>query len=168
MLRLPKNRRHLFQSPFGTLVAGVSSLATELSSRRLYTVGDVVTRNVLEMGLIPDLAVVDGHTMREPCSGIPDVFPSVFHAANPPGTITGMLVEALKQAVASPPALVMVEGEEDLAVIPLVMQAPDGVWVLYGQPGRGVVVREIDDAARKEAYTLLSCFIEESDESEIS
>jgi len=164
MLRLPENLRHLFQSPFGTLVAEISPLTSELSGRRLYTVGDVVTRTVLEMGILPDVAVVDGHTMRTPCTSPPEVFPSVYHTKNPPGTITGALVKVLKKAIASPPALVVVKGEEDLAVIPLVMEAPDGGLILYGQPGQGVVIREIDEEARKEAKKLLACFIEESEE----
>ncbi|MCU0632935.1 MAG: GTP-dependent dephospho-CoA kinase family protein [Methanolinea sp.] len=164
MLRLPEDQRYLFQSPFGTLVPEITDLSSELPGRRLYTVGDVVTRNVLAMGLLPEVAVVDGHTMRAPCDRTPPlVFPAVYHAENPPGTITRVLVEALRKAIASPPALIIVEGEEDLAVIPLVLEAPEGGWVLYGQPGEGVVIREIDEEARKKAETLLACFIEESE-----
>ena len=74
MLRLPESQRHLFKSPFGTLVPDIADLGDELPGKRLYTVGDVVTRNVLEMGLLPEVAVVDGHTMREPCSLAPEVF----------------------------------------------------------------------------------------------
>lgn len=164
MLRLPEDRRHLFQSPFGELVDEVTRLSCTLRARTFYTVGDVVTHNVLKMGLLPAVAVVDGYTMRMPCTRTPKVFPTVFHAENPPGTITEMLVEALQHALAQPPALVIVRGEEDLAVIPLVLEAPSGGIILYGQPGRGVVVREIDDEARKDAKKLMECFIEESEE----
>jgi hypothetical protein len=52
-----------------------------------------------------------------------------------------------------------VEGEEDLAVIPLVLAAPTGALVLYGQPGEGVVLRCVDREARKAARTFLSRFI---------
>lgn len=164
MLRLPEHCRHLFQTPFGTLVDEVTVLSRELRGNTFYTVGDVVTHNVLKMGLLPAVAVVDGYTMRTPCSRTPDIFPSVFHAENPAGTITAMLVRALRNALAIPPALVIVSGEEDLAVIPLVLEAPAGGLVLYGQPGRGVVVREIDDEAREDAKKLMACFIEESGE----
>ena len=41
----------------------------------------------------------------------------------------------------SAPVTVLVDGEEDLAVIPLVMAATDGAIVLYGQPHQGVVLR---------------------------
>jgi hypothetical protein len=56
--------------------------------------------------------------------------------------------------------VILVEGEEDLAVIPLILAAPEGAMVLYGQPGEGVVVCEVTDAAKEKAETLLSCFVE--------
>jgi len=37
-----------------------------------------------------------------------------------------------------------VDGEEDLAVIPCVLMAPEGSLILYGQPGEGVVLVETD------------------------
>ncbi len=38
----------------------------------------------------------------------------------------------------------MVDGEEDLAVLPCVLTAPPESVVLYGQPGEGVVLCEVD------------------------
>lgn len=164
MLRLPEDRRHLFQSPFGTLFPEINGVADDLVGRRLYTVGDVVTRNVIRLGFLPEVAVIDCHTMRSPCGKAPRGFPRVFHAENPPGTITPMMVEVLEHAVAAPPALVIINGEEDLAVIPLVLAAPDGGLILYGQPGKGVVVREIDAGARADAKALLRYFVEEPED----
>jgi len=40
--------------------------------------------------------------------------------------------------------LIVVDGEEDLAVLPCVITAPPGTVVLYGQPGEGVVLCEVD------------------------
>ena len=80
-------------------------------------------------------------------------------ARNPPGTLTDEMVQALQDAVREPPVLILVEGEEDLAVIPLVLCAPEGAAILYGQPGRGVVVCEVNDRARRKAKEMLSYFI---------
>ncbi len=77
---------------------------------------------------------------------------------NPPGTITDELVEALTYAVDNPPVTIMVDGEEDLAVIPLVIAAPLASVVLYGQPHEGVVLRMIDDDAKIAAKDLLGQF----------
>jgi uncharacterized protein (UPF0218 family) len=70
------------------------------------------------------------------------------------------MVRALHDAVSKePPVLIIVEGEEDLAVIPLVICSPEGAVILYGQPGEGVVVCEVDWKARKKARELLSHFV---------
>jgi uncharacterized protein (UPF0218 family) len=78
---------------------------------------------------------------------------------NPAGTITDELVAGIDDAIKNPPATIFVNGEEDLAVIPLVIAAPEGVVVLYGQPHKGVVVRTVDLQAKQEAQELLSHFV---------
>jgi hypothetical protein len=160
MRRLPEEKRHFFRKPFGRLTPDIRELLPDLAGRKVYTVGDIVTRRSLELGVTPEVAVIDGHTMRLPCGGIPGAFPRTIHARNPPGTITDELIQALQEALAGPPALVVVEGEEDLAVIPLVMAAPEGGVVLYGQPGEGVVLRVVDAGAVRKARELFSCFEE--------
>lgn len=79
--------------------------------------------------------------------------------------LTDDLIAALKGAVAAPPALIYVDGEEDLAVIPAVLAAPDGAVVLYGQPCEGVVALLVDAERKKKAEWLLSLF-EKSDEAD--
>jgi len=78
---------------------------------------------------------------------------------NPAGTLTDDLIHALDHAVMHPPVTVIVDGEEDLAVIPLVIAAPYGAIVLYGQPHQGVVVRIVNPEAKETARNLLSHFI---------
>jgi uncharacterized protein (UPF0218 family) len=78
---------------------------------------------------------------------------------NPAGTITDDLIAGINDAIANPPATIYVNGEEDLAVIPLVIAAPEGVIVLYGQPQKGVVVRTVDRQAKEKARELLSHFV---------
>ena len=58
-----------------------------------------------------------------------------------PVTLTDDLIRALERAINRNPVMIFVEGEEDLAVIPLVIAAPDGAVILYGQPHEEVVLR---------------------------
>ncbi|MDD1716072.1 MAG: GTP-dependent dephospho-CoA kinase family protein [Methanolinea sp.] len=160
MRRLPEDKRHFFKAPFGRLFSEFHDLIPQITGRTVYTVGDIVTRNALKMGVFPAIAVVDGHTMREPCETTPDVFQRIIRAKNPPGTLTDELICALEDAVAFPPALLVVDGEEDLAVIPLILIAPVGGVVLYGQPGQGVVLSVIDKGARRKAASMIAYFIE--------
>ena len=161
MLRLPEAHRDLFKRPFGTLYGNVGELLTRLEGRSVYAVGDVVTANLLDAGVVPDIAIIDGYTMRMPCTRSPLLQARRLKAKNPAGTITDELVDAIDEAVRSPPAVICVEGEEDLAVIPLVIAAPAGVAVLYGQPGEGVVLRFVDPSAKQEAASMLRVFVRE-------
>ncbi|MDD1708573.1 MAG: GTP-dependent dephospho-CoA kinase family protein [Methanoregulaceae archaeon] len=164
MLLLPESRRHLFRQPFGRLYPDMESLLPLLQGKVVYTVGDVVTYHLIQKGMIPAIAIIDGYTMRSPCNRSPAVFRRRLHARNPPGTLTQELRKALDIAVAEPGMLIIVDGEEDLAVIPLILSAPEGAVVLYGQPGEGVVVCEVTDAAKEKAKALLSCFVEHDED----
>jgi len=164
MLLLPESRRYLFRAPFGTLCPDMDSVLPLIRGKVVYTVGDVVTYHLIQKGIIPSVAIIDGHTMRSPCNRSPAVYRKRLTARNPPGTLTPELRKALDAAVADPGMLILVEGEEDLAVIPLILSAPEGAMVLYGQPGEGVVVCEVTKAAKEKAETLLSCFVEHDED----
>lgn len=159
MLTLPEEERHLFQKPFGTLFPDIPTAAHLLSGRKVFAVGDVVTRNLLAYGIHPELSVVDGYTMRLPCERPEGPFTTVCVAKNPAGTICDPLIQCIQRSLGKSGSLIQVDGEEDLAVIPIVLRAPDGAVLVYGQPSQGVVVRIIDDSARADARDLLTHFI---------
>jgi len=159
MLILPEKHRKLFQDPFGELYRNLDEVIPKILDRVVYAVGDVVTHNLRKKGIIPDIAVVDGYTMRSPCSRVPEIHGECIRVKNPAGTLTDDLIRALEYAVDHPPFTVIVDGEEDLAVIPLVMAAPDGAIILYGQPRQGVVFRVVNSDAKYTARQFLSHFI---------
>ncbi|WML67136.1 MAG: GTP-dependent dephospho-CoA kinase [Methanoregula sp. SKADARSKE-2] len=159
MLILPEEHRKLFQEPFGELHRTIEDIIPRFGKNPLYAVGDVVTHNLHKNHILPEVAVVDGFTMRSPCSRIPAVRGECIRIKNPAGTITGELESALEYAVTHPPVTIFVDGEEDLAVIPLVIAAPMGAIVLYGQPDEGVVFRIIDPEAKATARRFLDHFI---------
>jgi hypothetical protein len=158
MFVLPTESRQLFKDPFGTLYRDIHSVLPELAGRTVYSVGDVVTHTLQQNGITPAIAVVDGKTMRSPCTMLPDISGSCIHVINPAGTITDELIDALTHAIDHTPVTILVDGEEDLAVIPLVIAAPLASVVLYGQPNEGVVLRVIDDHAKAAAHKLLDQF----------
>jgi len=160
MLRLPPEKRHFFKEPFGTLYADCEDVLPLLEGKTVYTVGDVVTCHLVRQGVVPAIAIIDGHTMRSPFNRSPAVFHKRLSARNPPGTITRELLEVLDRAVRDEGILILVEGEEDLAVIPLVIAAPFGALILYGQPGEGVVVCEVTPAAKEKARAMLAHFVD--------
>lgn len=81
---------------------------------------------------------------------------AVVEVDNPPGTVTVDLLEALADALTGPDStVVLVDGEEDLAVLPAVVAAPDGASVVYGQPGEGMVLAIANHDRRGVARDLL-------------
>ncbi|MHB8052162.1 MAG: GTP-dependent dephospho-CoA kinase family protein [Methanoregula sp.] len=158
MLILPEEHRRLFKEPFGVLYRSIDEVIPLIEGKDIYTVGDVVTHNLQKKGITPTVAIVDGYTMRSPCNRIPVVHGECVQVKNPAGTITDELICALERAVRNPPSTIVVDGEEDLAVIPLVLTAHDGAIVLYGQPHKGVVLRIVDSEARKTAHRFLAHF----------
>ena len=152
MLVLKKNLRPEFKKAIGTLYPSLDDdedfLASQEPDTLLVSVGDVTTRNLQEQGLIPHLGIIDQQVERKPAPQ-DIVYDNVtLKADNPAGTVTRELWDAVEQGFqlikAGYRVLILVKGEEDLAVVPAVILAPPGSLVLYGQPGEGVVICEVD------------------------
>ncbi|MFH0968753.1 MAG: GTP-dependent dephospho-CoA kinase family protein [Methanobacteriota archaeon] len=158
MLILPKEQRHLFRQPFGILYPSLNPVFPLLNGRLFFSVGDVVTDNLLQAGYPPAVAFIDGQTMRRPHEGVNVTAFQIVHVKNPAGCISPDLTQAARDAVITRNTVVQVDGEEDLAVLPLALAAPVGSLILYGQPGEGVVVLEISEQVKKQAQSLLDRF----------
>jgi uncharacterized protein (UPF0218 family) len=80
---------------------------------------------------------------------------------NPQGTLSVALVETLgetvEQAAAAPDTsrIVLVKGEEDLAALPVLVTAPLGASLVYGQPEEGMVLTTVDERQRADALDRL-------------
>lgn len=170
MLILKETKRSEFKKPFGKLYPSVKSLKKKLNDYKLYnliiSVGDVTTLNLQIEGIEPDLCIIDNKIERQESEfETRQINYNVqLSAENAPGTITKELWDNIEKAfnlieTYHYKILIVVEGEEDLAVIPCVMMAPSNSVVLYGQPGEGVVLCEVDKI-KDEAIKLLKKFEE--------
>jgi len=163
----------LLKDPFGKLYHGpeedptlaLKSALGELNGREpIVSVGDVTTWGLLKIGTTPDIAIVDGMTKRSPWSLADEIdrtrFDEVTEVRNPAGSITSDLFRACDIAVShlrsGRSSIVIVDGEEDLAPIPLHLMLPLGTIVLYGQPNKGVVARVTDLLAKENCRSIVS------------
>ena len=55
-------------------------------------------------------------------------------------------------------SVLIVDGEEDLAVIPFVLASPLGWTILYGQPNEGVVELVVTSETKQTVLQLLGLF----------
>jgi uncharacterized protein (UPF0218 family) len=155
-LVLPESARAELKEPMGTVYTDAEALLADAGDP-VFAVGDVVTAHLVRAGRRPDLAVVDERTERAAVADdvAADLPAADVTVANPAATLTGDLLSALADAAAAEePRTVMVDGEEDLAALPAILLAPDGAAVVYGQPGEGMVLVTVDDAARERTRDL--------------
>ncbi|NYB28010.1 MAG: GTP-dependent dephospho-CoA kinase family protein [Methanobacteriaceae archaeon] len=155
MLILKEEERRAFKKPFGEIYSSVAEIKKTLEKYKnnhqlIISIGDATTSNLINTGITPDIGIIDHRIERKKTEKDDELsyFHALLNAANPPGTITEELLDAIIKAYeinkTGNKVLIVVDGEEDLAVLPCVITAPPGTVVLYGQPGEGVVLCEVD------------------------
>lgn len=156
-LRLPESQRDAFKEPLGREMPD-SELDSILDETLYLTVGDVVSLVFRKHGVKPRLSVYDGFTERREMTEFAKLVEDEpkEKVINPAGTISAEMAEAVRRGIEGETGLIMVEGEEDLAVLPCMVLAPEGMRVVYGMPGRCMMVVEIDQRSRNRAMELLS------------
>jgi len=152
------------QKPFGDLCAHADCAEKLRPYKKIVTVGDITTYAVVQAGIVPDVCIIDGITMRtkvsdEICHAISVGSRTVYKVDNPPGSISQELQNAVRGSMKdirrSLRTRIVVNGEEDLAVIPAVIEAPLGTAIVYGQPGEGMVIIVTTREKKEKANSLL-------------
>jgi uncharacterized protein (UPF0218 family) len=162
-LIVPESMKEKFRKPYGKLFSSVNEI--KIPSKKLITVGDVVSYNAIEDGLNPDIIVVDLKKMRVPVDEKAKILFKKFKAKeitvrNPAGNITDELQQAVKESLKEESNVkIFVNGEEDLAVLPFILESPLNTVILYGLKDKGVMVK-VSKRIKNECRKLLK-YIEE-------
>lgn len=158
ILLLPPTLRILLQAPIGDIIYDVPN---DIDSAKTVTVGDVTTKNFLEAGIQPFLCIIDHKIERRDVKFESEFDPDtrIIRLNNQPATINkeafNILEKMFSQSVHN---AIIVDGEEDLLVLPVIVHAPLGFTVFYGQPHVGMIQVLVTDAIKKRAHELLSQF----------
>lgn len=154
--RVPPELRSTLKRPVGRRIDVLRDIGDQAS---LVTVGDVVSLTAREEGIMPHVSVYDGMTERREMTRfallVQERGEEIVRVENPAGIITRELLEALENALEKEGRTnIRVDGEEDLAMLALMLISPPGRNLVYGWPGEGMMVLTTDDESRRTAEEL--------------
>jgi pantetheine-phosphate adenylyltransferase len=150
-LRVPKSK--IFEGDNPIVTKDIISYLKEKEIDRVVCVGDEVSYDLLQNGFKPRNVIVDGKVNRIKVEYLDDIvkhYSNRFSLINKPGTIAKEAWKTLNDAL-NQESVIVVDGEEDLLAIPTVLLADVKTVIIYGQPGRGKVIIDINDE-RKEIW----------------
>ncbi|MBE9391045.1 GTP-dependent dephospho-CoA kinase family protein [Fervidicoccus fontis] len=163
--------KKVLSEPFGPIYSGSSFenlIKTTHNKFRYITIGDYVTEKYIEIAeKSPVLSFVDMQTKREryDISKIKSYYTDIIEIYNKQGTISKETIdeelsEVLINYIQGISSLVIVRGEEDLLslYVPLLIPMNSSGRVIYGQPGMGAVVFDVNEKTKREISNILQDF----------
>jgi len=161
-LKLSDDLHDQLKNPLGNLISdndpNKENIIKKISNESIIiTVGDRTTENLLQLGLKPHVQIVDGLEKRSK-RVVPtdDKTNTKLFCKNPPGEITTESMKVIQEAFSTePPVRILVDGEEDLLVIPVCIYAPENAVVMYGQPNEGLVIVTVTPEIRAKVQKIL-------------
>ena len=166
MFKLDENLIGEFKAPLGKLYVDFEDAIPMIKEASfLISVGDQTTKNLVDIDLIPNLGIIDHRIQRKNHNHDIIRTDNILNADNPAGTITEDLWETIEEAIGlslydKENRIIVVNGEEDLAVLPCLLIAPEDAVILYGQPNEGLVFVNVSEGKNK-AERLMTFFFEE-------
>ncbi len=175
-LVMPDSLRSELAQPLGTILSG-SRIRETLAATTgpAIAVGDMTAKTVLEAGLTPALMIIDHKVNRRKYDELAPLLKErkipVTRVQSGPGYISGEALRRIRAILDDPsrqPAVLEVDGEDDLLTLPAVLYAPRNATVYYGQPPvevwgcgptvHGIVAVAVTDSSRTHASELLRRF----------
>ena len=161
-MKLPENLREDLKIPLGDLINDIDvnnkNIQAKINPKSIIiTVGDKTTENIINLGIRPQIQIIDGLEKRNQCDiPLDDKISTVLTCKNPSGEITQESIQTIQKAFSSdPPIRIIVDGEEDLLVIPVCIAAPENSVVMYGQPNEGLVIVHVTPEIRAKVQKIL-------------
>ena len=158
-LILPDNLRPELKKPIGIVISErqLFQVLEKDTGKIVITVGDMTTEKLLTHGVRPTLSIIDFQMKRKPFLWDTELYGKLVQNAvihevrSGPGYISRDAIQVIQhwattihtpfkgatlQGVHSnlPNTVIIVDGEEDLLVLPVLVEAPIGSIVYYGQP----------------------------------
>jgi uncharacterized protein (UPF0218 family) len=164
-VRLPGNLRDKLKKPMGLLLLDSDATKENISkylpvNAYAITVGDATTEKMIQFGFHPLLQIVDSLEKRVKRNLPEGKVETVLTCTNPATEITEESISVIRQAFdMTPPVRIVVSGEEDLLVLPVVVYAPNHSVIFYGQPNEGLVIVSVTEEIRNRAKSIMNLMV---------
>lgn len=153
MMRLTPALRRKLKKPLGRICKKA------VKRGKIIAVGDIASYELIQMGITPNLMVYDYRVKRRPVSkevkrALDAVGYTTYKIKNPRSTLQDEAWVAMAEGLRKN-SKIIVSGEEDLLTLPAVLLAKNGSRVFYGQPGKGMVLIEVNAKTKKKVKKLV-------------
>lgn len=166
-LTMPSTLRDSLKQPLGNLITDLSTLPSYIDkSSQIISIGDVVSLDLIKSEFTPTLAIIDFQTKRRPIE--PSIINTYFKSpkyqiTNSAGAINprfgDLLMQILSEATTpNDMRILKVDGEEDLLALPTLLLSPLGTSVVYGLPGVGMCIVQVNSDIKNLAKNYLTEF----------
>jgi hypothetical protein len=161
-VRLPEKLRDRLKKPLGLLILENDTTKENISrnipkNAFVITVGDATTEKMIKFGFDISLQIVDSLEKRNKRDLPEGTVETILTCKNPAAEITEESVSAIRKAFGMiSPVRIVVNGEEDLLVLPVAVYAPDNSVILYGQPNEGLVIVQVTEEVRNKASSIMN------------
>ncbi|MEM3769930.1 MAG: DUF359 domain-containing protein [Candidatus Bathyarchaeia archaeon] len=161
---LPLTLRRKLKKPLGTLIRGsfeetiqkFKQIVDDEKPPRIISIGDAVSKSLVENGISLNLIIVDNRVMRENITPVPLSAEVEKRVKNPAGSITFEALNTIKETLEdNRKTKIVVEGEEDLLALCAILYAPENSFVVYGQPHEGMVAVKVTKQKKREVARIL-------------
>jgi cytidyltransferase-like protein len=159
-LILPENLRPALQNPWGDVL---NEIPQGINGAKTVVVGDATAQKFNEKKVGQFLSIIDFLIHREvkfhQLSELGFNGQNVQQVKNPPGIVTLELFQAIQSAFNNKnKTVILIDGEDDLVVLPVLLIAPLGFSIFYGQHDEGLVHVLVTEENKEKAYKLAQSF----------
>ncbi|MDI6807181.1 MAG: DUF359 domain-containing protein [Candidatus Aenigmarchaeota archaeon] len=132
------------------------------SGKKIIAVGDFISYSLIKIGIKPRIIVFDGKIERKKTSKkivetLKKYCKRMYRVKNPRGMITAELLKTVKRSLREVSRVgIFVDGEEDLAVLPFILESEEKNIIVYGFRKKGIVVLELNEKTKERARKLLN------------
>lgn len=159
-IEITDRQREFLKKPFGEIVSAPTSASEK---NVIAVVGDTCLANFIQNSWKYHVGIYDLIERRQPTNQeILKKLSPTLNITNEAGTISSSGIEKLINILPlsdHQPLIinhVLIHGEEDLLVIPLILLQPLQSTIYYGQPGQGMVEVIVTETLKEKIHALLS------------